>query len=125
VFGKPSAGVLLEFAKYFDNVNLASLVDDVVEMGHLAPLLIIGFQLYIGPRVVREHFVIRLREGVAAGITPGCVRATNAAKFYLLQPLRRAAAKHDAIELRRYIDDLHLRASGGPWSIQKTLAPAM
>lgn len=120
--GRSVGGALLDMAKFYDHVDLSILGRDALRHDYPLPVLLLGLQAYLAPRMLKKGAL--MHEGVQpwGGIIAGCAQATSCARLYLWDPLREANSIRRGLTAREFVDDILVKAIGTATFV-KTVVP--
>jgi hypothetical protein len=124
--GKEFATILNDFDKFFDTVDLKTLMTEAIHSGVPISQLAFALQQHLAPRVLQACKQSSTPVQIVKSILAGCKYSVAMTRVYLKRGMTKVVEKHKDANTELFVDDTSMHTPGDDnEEVRQILIPAM
>ena len=124
--GKPSAAVFNDYHKFFDTIDIPTLVSQAIHTQSPMRELAFAIQQHLAPRVIQVSGFCSKPTKVYKSILPGCKHAVAFTRTLLMNLMTSIVSSHEDVDTHVHVDDTAMFVSADTQSeVQDLIAPCI
>ncbi len=124
--GKEFATILNDFDKFFDTVDLKTLMTEAIHSGFPISQLAFALQQHLAPRVLQACKQSSTPVQIVKSILAGCKYSVAMTRVYLKRGMTKVVEKHKDANTELFVDDTSMHTPGNDnEEVRQILIPAM
>ena len=119
------AAILWDMDKFYDNINIIKLLDEVYDTHYPLRVSSLGLQMHLAPRVIKAYDSFSLIPTLPTNsIIAGCTQSTYFARVLLYQLLFNVSTGNPTVDFRTFVDDIKQTAYGRGAALEQVMVEA-